>query len=111
MVFDERLVEITLGDRDGYKSWKALFEDFPEDMARREKDPWNFCHPNGESSQMVSERVQPFMEKIMNLEGIRSSYPWCCEQNNPWHVSICRPKKYLIWIDLRMLFTDYKMAP
>ena len=70
VVFDERLVEITLGDRDGYKSWKALFEDFPEDMARREKDPWNFCHPNGESSQMVSERVQPFMEKIVNLEGI-----------------------------------------
>ena len=70
VVFDKRLVEITLGDRDGYKSWKALFEDFPEDMARREKDPWNFCHPNGESSQTVSERVQPFMKKIVNLEGI-----------------------------------------
>ena len=70
VVFDKRLVEITLGDRDGYKSWKALFEDFPEDMARREKDPWNFSHPNGESSQMVSERVQPFMEKIFKIEGI-----------------------------------------
>ena len=70
VVFDKRLVEITLGDRDGYKSWKALFEDFPKDMARREKDPWNFSHPNGESSQMVWERVRPFMEKIANLEGI-----------------------------------------
>ena len=70
VVFDKRLVEITLGDRDGYKSWKALFEDFPEDMARREKDPWNFSHPNGESSQMVWERVKPFIEKIVNLEGI-----------------------------------------
>ena len=70
VLFDERLVEITLGDRDGYKSWKALFEDFPEDMARREKDPWNFSHPNGESSQMVLERVKPFIEKIVNLEGI-----------------------------------------
>ena len=70
VLFDERLVEITLGDRDGYKSWKALFEDFPEDMARREKDPWNFSHPNGESSQMVWERVKPFIEKIVNLEGI-----------------------------------------
>ena len=70
VVFDKRLVEITLGDRDGYKSWKALFEDFPKDMARREKDPWNFSHPNGESSQMVWERVRPFIEKIANLEGI-----------------------------------------
>lgn len=70
VVFDKRLVEITLGDRDGYKSWKALFEDFPEDMARREKNPWNFSHPNGESSQMVWERVRPFIEKIVNLEGI-----------------------------------------
>ena len=71
VLFDERLVEITLGDRDGYKSWKALFEDFPDDMARREKDPWNFSHPNGESSQMVWERVKPFIEKIVNLEGIQ----------------------------------------
>ena len=70
VVFDKRLVEITLGDRDGYKSWKALFEDFPKDMARREKDPWNFSHPNGESSQMVWERVRPFIEKISNFEGI-----------------------------------------
>ena len=70
VIFDKRLVEITLGDRDGYKSWKALFEDFPKDMARREKDPWNFSHPNGESSQMVWERVRPFIEKIANLEGI-----------------------------------------
>ena len=70
VVFDERLVEITLGDRDGYKSWKALFEDFPEDMARREKDPWNFFHPNGESSQMVQERLRPFIKKICDLGGL-----------------------------------------
>ena len=70
VVFDERLVEITLGDRDGYKSWKALFEDFPEDMARREKDPWNFFHPNGESSQMVQERLRPFIKKICDLDGL-----------------------------------------
>ena len=70
VVFDDRLVEITLGDRDGYKSWKALFEDFPEDMARREKDPWNFFHPNGESSQMVQERLRPFIKKICDIDGL-----------------------------------------
>ena len=70
VVFDDRLVEITLGDRDGYKSWKALLEDFPEDMARREKDPWNFFHPNGESSQMVQERLRPFIKKICDIDGL-----------------------------------------
>ena len=55
--FDERLKEITLGARDGYPSWDALKNDFPEDMANREKDPWNYRHPKGESSQMVLERI------------------------------------------------------
>ena len=70
VVFDDRLVEITLGDRDGYKSWKALLEDFPEDMARREKDPWNFFHPNGESSQIDQARLRPFIKKICDIDGL-----------------------------------------
>ena len=67
--FDERLKEITLGSRDGYSSWHALKKDFPEDMAKREKDPWNYRHPKGESSQMVLERIEPFMLELERLSG------------------------------------------
>ena len=68
--FDERLKEITLGDRDGYPSWDALKNDHPEDMEKREKDPWNYRHPKGESSQMVLERIEPFMQELETLSGI-----------------------------------------
>ena len=67
--FDERLKEITLGDRDGYPSWDALKNDHPEDMAKREKDPWNYRHPKGESSQMALERIEPFMQELETLSG------------------------------------------
>ena len=39
-------------------------------MARREKDPWNFFHPNGESSQMVQESLRPFIKKICDIDGL-----------------------------------------
>ena len=68
--FDKRLVEITLGDRDGYSSWKALANDFPEEVKIRENDPWNFCHPNGESSQLVQDRVKPILEEWVHMGGI-----------------------------------------
>ena len=67
--FDERLKEITLGSRDGYSSWFALKNDFPGDMAEREKDPWSYRHPKGESSQMVLERIEPFLQKLETLSG------------------------------------------
>ena len=67
--FDERLKEITLGARDGYPSWDALKNDFPEDMANREKDPWNYRHPKGESNQMVLERIEPFLQELETLSG------------------------------------------
>ena len=38
-------------------------------METRAKDPWNFSHPNGESSQMVKERLEPFLEQIEKKEG------------------------------------------
>ena len=69
ITFDKRLKEITLGARDGYRSWQALMDDFPEEMKTRAKDPWNFSHPNGESSQMVKERLEPFLEQIEKKEG------------------------------------------
>jgi broad specificity phosphatase PhoE len=67
--FDSCLKEITLGDRDGYSSWAALIADFPKDMALRKKDPWNYKHPNGESSQMVHARLAPFIKDLENING------------------------------------------
>ncbi|MDA0341051.1 MAG: phosphoglycerate mutase family protein [Proteobacteria bacterium] len=62
ITFDDRLKEITLGDRDGYAGWRELARDFPKEAEIRRKDPWNFRHPNGESSQMVQDRVNPLLE-------------------------------------------------
>ena len=62
ITFDDRLMEITLGDRDGYAGWRELARDFPEEAEIRRKDPWNFSHPNGESSKMVQDRVRPLLE-------------------------------------------------
>ena len=59
--FDDRLKGITLGDRDGYAGWRELARDFPEEAEIRRKDPWNFRYPNGESSQMVQDRVRPLL--------------------------------------------------
>lgn len=63
ITFDDRLMEITLGDRDGYAGWRALARDFPDEVEIRERDPWNFRHPNGESSQMVRDRVAPILRE------------------------------------------------
>jgi probable phosphoglycerate mutase len=68
ITFDDRLMEITLGDRDGYAGWGALARDFPDEVAFRARDPWNFRHPNGESSQMVQDRVRPQLAE-WNAEG------------------------------------------
>jgi broad specificity phosphatase PhoE len=67
--FDDRLMEITLGARDGYAGWRELARDFPDEAEIRRKDPWNFRHPKGESSQMVQDRVRPLFEHWKNLGG------------------------------------------
>ena len=69
VIFDDRLKEITLGERDGYKNWQALTNDFPEELSIRANDPWNFAHPNGESSQMVQDRLKPFLDQILETPG------------------------------------------
>ncbi|NQW11413.1 MAG: histidine phosphatase family protein [Alphaproteobacteria bacterium] len=68
--WDDRLKEITLGDRDGYPGWAAMDRDFPEEAARRNADPWNYRHPNGESSQDVQDRVRPVLAELDALGGI-----------------------------------------
>jgi broad specificity phosphatase PhoE len=70
ITFDDRLMEITLGDRDGYAGWRELARDFPEEAEIRRKDPWNFRHPNGESSQMVQDRVRPILAEWKAKGGV-----------------------------------------
>lgn len=70
IVLDERLMEITLGDHDGYAGWDAIDRDHPELAAERRRDPWNFRHPNGESSQMVQDRVRPVLAHLAATPGI-----------------------------------------
>lgn len=68
--FEPRLMEITLGDRDGYPGWGALDRDFPEEAEARRRDPWNYRHPNGESSQMVQDRVRPVLAGLRAAGGV-----------------------------------------
>lgn len=70
IALDDRLMEITLGDHDGYGGWDAIDRDHPELAAERRRDPWNFRHPNGESSQMVQDRVRPVLEHLTATPGI-----------------------------------------
>jgi len=70
ITFDERLMEITLGDRDGYPGWRELARDHPKEAEVRRRDPWNFRHPNGESSQMVENRVRPLLGEWERLDGV-----------------------------------------
>ncbi len=61
VVFDDRLADISLGDRDGYAGWAQLAQDYPEEAEQRRLNPWHYRHPNGESSQMVQDRVSPLL--------------------------------------------------
>lgn len=70
IALDDRLMEITLGDHDGYGGWDVIDRDHPELAAERRRDPWNFRHPNGESSQMVQDRVRPVLEHLTATPGI-----------------------------------------
>ena len=69
IVFDDRLKEITLGDHDGYPGWSAIEAAHPELSALRRADPWNYVHPNGESSQMVQDRVRPWLRDLASRTG------------------------------------------
>ncbi|WP_028464661.1 histidine phosphatase family protein [Nisaea denitrificans] len=66
--FDERLMEITLGEHDGYHGWDALDRDFPEHAVARQADPWHYQHPGGESTEMVRHRLIPVMNELRSAE-------------------------------------------
>ena len=68
--FDPRLVEITLGIHDGFPGWSAIDKAFPGLAEKRRADPWNFAHPSGESSQMVQDRVRPWLDELAAEGGV-----------------------------------------
>ncbi|MDF1791092.1 MAG: histidine phosphatase family protein [Thalassobaculaceae bacterium] len=70
ITLDDRLMEITLGDHDGYGGWEAIDRDHPHLAEERRRDPWNFRHPNGESTQMVQDRLRPVLDHLNATPGI-----------------------------------------
>lgn len=70
IAFEPRLMEITLGEHDGYGGWADIERDHPELAEQRRRDPWNFQHPGGESSQMVQDRVRPVLDALKAHPGI-----------------------------------------
>ena len=62
-IFDQRLIEITFGDWEGWTKQEIKARD-PENYRRRAKDKWFMCPPNGESYAELSERVRPWIESL-----------------------------------------------
>jgi probable phosphoglycerate mutase len=60
---DERLLEITFGDWEGF-TYRDLERQKPGRLAEREANKWDFLPPGGESYQMLSERIVAWLEGI-----------------------------------------------
>ncbi len=56
VTFENKLIEFSFGDWEGW-TLEEIKEREPELYWEREKDKWRTCMPNGESYQMLSERV------------------------------------------------------
>jgi broad specificity phosphatase PhoE len=60
---DERLREITFGQWEGH-TWREVRK-MDEARARlREQDKWHFIPPGGESYEMLSSRIRPWLEGL-----------------------------------------------
>jgi broad specificity phosphatase PhoE len=55
---DERLRELTFGEWEG-KTWREVRKGDPDRARMREKGKWSYVPPDGESYQMLLERVMP----------------------------------------------------
>ena len=61
---EERLIEASYGELEGM-SLTDIERDRPELMELRDQDRWNFTPPNGESLAMVSQRIAPFFDGLV----------------------------------------------
>jgi probable phosphoglycerate mutase len=60
---DDRLREITFGQWEG-KTFDDLHALDPQAVKEREADKWGFVPPDGESYQMLSQRMKPWLESL-----------------------------------------------
>ncbi|MFN3171989.1 MAG: histidine phosphatase family protein [Hyphomicrobiales bacterium] len=60
---DDRLREITFGQWEG-KTFDDLQALDPQAVTEREADKWGFVPPDGESYQMLSQRMKPWLESL-----------------------------------------------
>jgi len=60
---EPRLKEVRFGDWEG-RTRKTLREEFPDMLAARDADGWNFCPPNGESYAQMSKRVADWLSGV-----------------------------------------------
>ncbi|MEO0384939.1 MAG: histidine phosphatase family protein [Pseudomonadota bacterium] len=60
---DDRLREITFGQWEG-KTFDDLQALDPQAVTKREADKWGFVPPDGESYEMLSQRMAPWLESL-----------------------------------------------
>lgn len=60
---DPRLMEVSFGDWQGH-TYTELEAIQPGAMKMRSRDKWNFVPPNGESYQILLERVRPWIAAV-----------------------------------------------
>ena len=59
---DPRLMEIAYGEWEG-QTYDEIEAYYPDHWAARERDPWGFVVPRGESYAMVAARAQAFLNE------------------------------------------------
>ena len=60
---DERLLEITFGDWEGF-TYRDLERQKPGRLAERDANKWDFLPPGGESYRMLSDRIVAWLATI-----------------------------------------------
>jgi probable phosphoglycerate mutase len=60
---DDRLMELTFGEWEGL-TWPEVKARAPEAASWREGDKWRFTPPGGESYEMLTQRIEPWLAEL-----------------------------------------------
>ncbi len=63
VIFDDRLIELTFGDWEGW-TLTDIQQREPALYAQREENKWNACPPSGESYAMLAQRVGTWLKDL-----------------------------------------------